>query len=712
MEVKIEPLLNPKSVAIVGVSGNPRRIGGRLFKYLSKHGFEGDTFLVNPNYETINGVKCYPRISEIPAPVDCVLIAVSQKHVMPVLNECVDHHVKAAIIFSAGFAETGTEGKQAQKELKNIAKTKHIRICGPNCVGIINFTNKIALSFSQFLETDALIPGNIAFVSQSGALGGSLLNRAQDRKIGLSCFISTGNEADLELSDYINYLVLHDKKTKVIAALIEGFKDGSRFIESAKLALKHRKPIIALKIGETEIGGMAAASHTGALAGSDSVIDAVFRQENIMRVHNYDELLETASLFSKGRIPKGNRVGILTSTGGGGVIMADYFTKSGLKIPPPSKRTKEIASKEIPSFSQVANPFDLTAQLFNDPEMYQRCLKLFIEEDNFDIIQVNVSMVADQYSENRATHILKATKGSKKPIVSWWAAGKLSDPGIRALDGSEITLFKSPGRCATAVKSLVEYHQFLETHPCGKRHSIDIDEPIPFNKIKTIVDTEDTVLSEHQSKALLNLYGIPVTNEKVATSPDEAISFAEEIGYPVVLKIDSPDITHKTEANAVKLGVNSKGEIARNYEKILENVKEYDPKARVNGVLVQETVQGGTEVIVGVAEDVQFGQTIAFGLGGIFVDIMKDIALRVIPVSSLDAELMMKETKGYKVLSGSRGRKPADIEAVIGVLLNLSKLAENLKDYIFEIDINPLIVFDNGYGVKAVDALIVLKRPF
>ncbi|GAF89289.1 unnamed protein product, partial [marine sediment metagenome] len=275
-------------------------------------------------------------------------------NVIPVLSECADNNVRTAIVFSSGFAEIGSDGKEKQRKLKELAEIRNLRICGPNCIGLINFNNHTVLSFSQLLEIDTLIPGNIGFISQSGALGGSLVNRAQDMNIGLSYFISSGNEADLEVSDFIKYLVLHDEKTKVIAALIEGFKDGPKFVEAAELALKHRKPIIVLKIGETEAGKKAAASHTGSLAGSDSVIDALFNQKGIIRVYNYDELFQTASLFSKGRVPKGDRVGILTSSGGGGVIMADYYTKLGLKVPEPSQETKELASKEISTFGQVS----------------------------------------------------------------------------------------------------------------------------------------------------------------------------------------------------------------------------------------------------------------------------------------------------------------------------------------------------------------------
>jgi acetyltransferase len=711
MTYELSRLLNPESVAIIGVSENSSRIGGRLFKYICKHGYRGHLALVNPKYQELNGVKCHPTISDIPDPIDCALIAVPEKHVLSVLNECADSHVGAAVIFSSGFAEMGGSGKDAQNRIKTIARTRNLRVCGPNCIGLINFHSRAALSFSQLLEIDTLIPGNIGFISQSGALGGSLVNRAQDKNIGLSYFISSGNEADLDVSDYIKHLVLHDEKTKVIAAVIEGISDGAKFVEAAELALSHRKPIIALKIGETEAGKKAAASHTGSLTGSDSVIDAIFNQKGIVRVRHYDELFQTAAVFAQERIPAGNRVGILTSTGGGGIIMADYYSKLGLMVPEPSKKTEDLASKEIAAFGKVANPFDLTGQIFSDPEMFKRCMKLFVEEDHFDIIQVNVSMVAGQSSEYRAAMLLDAIEGSTKPIVTWWAAGSLSDPGIKALNGSGVTLFRSPDRCATAIASLVKYYRHLESYrPDNIASPSSYDSPLLKKKANAILQTTDSCLSEHQSKVLLNLYGIPVTQEKVAKSASDAGRLAEEIGFPVVLKVDSPDILHKSEANAIRIGVSSKEEVIQLYDELIDNALKYNSKARVNGILVQEMIQGGLEIIIGMSQDPQFGPTIAFGLGGIFVEVLKDISLRVTPFSQSDAEQMVKEIKGYPILQGVRGKKRADIEAVVDVLQRISRLAQDCEDTISEIDINPLTVFDEGHGVKAADALVVLKK--
>jgi acetyltransferase len=710
MTVELSCLLNPESVAIIGVSKSATRIGGRLFKYLTKHGYEGRLALVNPKYKELKGVTCYPAISDVPFSIDCALIAVPGKQVLPVLHECADSKVKSAVIFSSGFAEMGTSGSEAQNQIKELSRKSKLSVCGPNCIGLINFNNRIALSFSQLLEIDNLIPGNIGFISQSGALGGSLVNRALDNSIGLSYFISSGNEADLDVSDYIKHLVLHDEKTKVIVAVIEGFKDGAKFMEAADLALRHQKPIIVLKIGETEAGKKAAASHTGSLTGSDAVIDAVFKQKAVIRVHNYDELFQTASLFSKGRIPNGNKVGILTSTGGGGIIMADYYTKMGLAVPDPSPDTTALASKEIAAFGKVANPFDLTGQIFSDPEMFKRCMKLFVEDDNFDIVQVNVSMVAGESSEQRGLMLLESIQGSAKPIVTWWAAGSLSDPGIKVLNGSEVALFRSPERCATAVKSLVKYHAHLDSHSDHTPSSFDVDFTTSLERAKELLAVADSNLSEHQSKTLLSLYGIPVTREQIATSPHEAIRFAEEIGFPVVLKIDSPDILHKSEARAIRLGVGSKAEILQYYDEIIKNAEKFDPDAKINGVLVQEMIPNGTEVMIGMSLDPQFGPTIAFGMGGIFVEVLKDISLRVAPLSKFDAEQMVNEIKGYPILQGIRGKKRSDIESIVDILLRVARLAEDCRDIISEIDINPLIVFDEGRGVKALDALVV-KKP-
>jgi acyl-CoA synthetase (NDP forming) len=364
------------------------------------------------------------------------------------------------------------------------------------------------------------------------------------------------------------------------------------------------------------------------------------------------------------------------------------------------------------SFGQVANPFDLPGKIFSVPEMFKRCFNYFINDENFDIIQINMSMVAGQGSADRATQLLDVAKDSAKPVVAWWAAGSLSNPGIEILNNSDVASFMSPDRCASAVKALVDYHMIAKetvesSKNSGSDFSIDKDKK---DKAQKIIDTADKSLSEHESKALLEIYGIPVTHEKIVSSADDAVGFAKQVGFPVVLKVDSPDILHKTEADVIRLNVISPKHVTKAYEEIMDNAKRYNPEARINGVAVQEMVMGGTEVIAGMSQDPQFGPTIAFGLGGIFVEVLKDISLGVTPLSTSDAKKMVRQIKGYPILEGIRGKARADIEALEDLLLILARLAEDWKDYIAEIDINPLLVMNQGHGVKALDALIVLKN--
>lgn len=409
----LTPLLSPKSVALIGVSKDPSRIGGRILKYLRNHEYGGKILLVNPKYEEIEGIKCYSTISSIPFGIDVALIAVAEDSVISVLEEAGRAKVKSAIIYSAGFSEMGKEGKIKQQKLKQVAEENGMSICGPNCVGIIGFHNRTAMSFSQFLDIPKLIPGNVAFISQSGALGGAILNRIQDRSIGISYFISTGNEAVLESSDFIEYL-LNDPNTTVIMALIEGIGDAEKFLRVADLATKKKKPIVVMKIGKTESGSKAASSHTGSMTGSDSVYDAVFKQKGIVRVEEVEDLYLTASTLAKCQRPKGNRVGIITTTGGGGVILTDKLVELGMNLPELSPETAGKLTETKASFGIVKNPLDLTAQVVNDPLLFPKSIEAFTQDENFDMIIVALAMVAGERSRERASYIIQAAHSTDK----------------------------------------------------------------------------------------------------------------------------------------------------------------------------------------------------------------------------------------------------------------------------------------------------------
>ncbi len=454
----IETLFNPRSVAIVGASGDVSKIGGRLHKNLLRHGYKGNIYLVNPKYGAIENTKCYPRLTAVPKPIDLALIAVPVNYVTRTLEDAGEHHIKNAIVYSSGFSEVGGDGKEREYQIKKLARRYGMKICGPNCVGIINFRDKVAMSFSQFLDTPSLIPGYIAFISQSGALGGALLNRAQDKGIGISCFVSTGNEAVLGVADFLEDFV-EDEETNVIMALIEGIRNPQKFLRSCDRALKKRKPIVVMKVGKTEAGSKAAGSHTGSMTGSNEIYDAVFRQNGVIRVHNLDDLYVTASAFLKSELPRGNRIGILTSTGGGGVILADKIIETGMTVPDLSEATVHELKKNVPVFVSVKNPFDLTAQLINDPDLFRTSLRTFASDANLDVIIVATSMVSAELSEKRATFIADASQSIGKPLFTWWAAGSLSRRGIKILEQREVPFFMSAEQCVNVIKSLFIYSE-------------------------------------------------------------------------------------------------------------------------------------------------------------------------------------------------------------------------------------------------------------
>jgi len=706
--MSIEKLLKPKSIAVVGASSNISRVGGRLYNHLIQHGFKGAVYLVNPRHQHIGDMKCYASVSDIPHAVDTLLIAVPANAVVPVLEEAGKANVKSAVVYSSGFSETGEDGRLKQERLEQTAQAFEMSVCGPNCVGVINFQDRIAMSFSQFLNVPALIPGRIAFISQSGALGGSLLNRAQDKKIGFSYFVSGGNEAVLDSTDFMEYFI-DDPNTSVIMALLEGVRKAEKFLKVSEQALKKNKPIIVMKVGKTAAGSKAASSHTASMTGSDEVYEGIFRQQGIIRVHDLDDLYLTASAFEKSQLPRGNRVGILTSTGGGGVILTDKLVESGLSVPAPAPETALNLKRVVPAFTSVSNPFDLTAQLINDPELFKKALNVFANDENFDAVIVAASMVAGELSEKRASFIIEGVASIEKPLFTWWAAGSLSAPGMEKLEASRVPYFASAAQCVNALTALVKYAGFK-----NKRKSRDaggLPAPLAAEKeIIALLTSSQAGVTEDKGKQILARYHIPVTVERSGQDLAAVSEIAENVGYPVALKVISPQIRHKTEAGGLRLNIKDKTELSTAFEEISANVRLYDARAEIEGFLVQEMAAPGKEVIIGVKQDPQFGPVVIFGLGGIFVEVLKDFSLRRAPLSETDAREMIEALKGYPLLAGVRGEKRSDLQAIVRALMSVSRLALDLKDMISEIDINPLMVYPEGQGVKVVDCLIIKKH--
>ena len=700
---QIKYILSPKSVAIVGASSDYTKFTGRTLKYLLKHGYKGRIYPINPKYDEIGGLQCFPSIESLPECVDTAFIQIPSKGVASVIRECVTMGIKGVIIHSAGLAETGEEGRKKQQEIKQMINGTAVRLVGPNTAGVANILEKVILTPVVAYELDKLTPGRIGFVSQSGGLTGALLTRAEARGIGFSYIISTGNEMDLEAADFMRFLI-DDPHTAVVAVFLEGIRNVEKFNEAVDLAHERGKPILVLKVGKAEVGSRAAASHTGALTGSDAVYDAFFKQRGIIRLEALEDLFEISSLFSKYKPPKGSRIGMLTTTGGGATILADECGMVGFDFPKPSEETVRVSSQWLPDFASRANPLDVTMSGVGGG--YRKSLDLFLRDENFDIIIAVVGTSAQFEPEMGVKHILERDKTIDKPVVSFLNPN--AEKALQLLEREGVPAFRTPEGCARGLKYLVDYGTFLEKYPKLKV-TLPAGSVGDLGTIRKVLDSPETLLNEYQSKVILAQYGILIVKEKIATSLAKGLAIAQEIGFPVALKVLSPDILHKTEANVVKLGIASQEGFRKGYREILENAKRYKSDARIDGVLIQEMVQGGTEVIVGMSQDPQFGPTVMFGLGGIFVEVYQDVSLRVAPLARVDAEEMIDEVKGSVLLGGYRGREKGDVEGIIDVILKVSQLAMDLRGEVMELDINPLIVLEEGRGVKAVDALIVKK---
>ncbi|MCP4606987.1 MAG: acetate--CoA ligase family protein [Proteobacteria bacterium] len=711
-EVKnLKYFLSPRSIAVIGASGNFDSISGKPIHFLREHGYEGEVYPINPKYDELKGYKCYKSVLEVPGEIDLALVAINFKLVLPMLEQCVKKGVKFASIFASGFAESGEEGRVMQQKIADLAKESGMGICGPNCQGSVSLRDRAIGGFSASLGVKPLKAGPIGYVTQSGALGYSIFSLAQESNVGFSYVASTGNEVDLHTLDFLEFM-LEDEETKMAIAYLEGIKNGKQFIRLANRGLELNKPIVALKVGRSEVGQKAASSHTASLTGSDAVCDAFFRQKAIIRAGDIQDMIDAAALMQCiPALPKGKGLGIITTSGGGGILVADVASDLGLDIPELGEKTTEYIEKYIPAYGSALNPVDVTAQVINEAEDFQNVLSAIVEHPDIDALVIVITQITGDSGRQMAEDIVKMSKKTQKPIsVAWTTGDVLVGDQLKILSDGGVKYYKSPARATNAMGALMNYGAARDELVSRMKSVASLSKGTK-NKDAAIAKLNEAnkSLTEHQGKELLALYDIPITQEDVATSEEQAIEIVGKVGYPVALKIDSPDIQHKTEAGGLKLNITNKEQLVAAYNEVLKNAAKYDPKAKINGVLVQEMVKGGTEVIVGVNNDPQFGPTIMFGLGGIFVEILKDVSLRVAPIAREDAMDMIKEIKGYKVLAGARGRTKADIDAIADVLVKVSQMAVELEDQVAELDINPLLALPEGQGVRVADALIIKK---
>jgi len=696
----IHKMLNPRSIAIVGAT--PRmQYGGRFLAAALKAKDRVRVYAVNPRYDEIMGVKSYPTVTDLPEAPDVVAIVVPWDQVLDVLEESNAKGAGSAIVISAGFAERGTgDRRDLQGELGEFARTSGMRISGPNCLGLANVKDDIwATASSRGAEG---LTGPIGLVCQSGATAfGPFLVRAVENGIGFSYIISTGNEADLDFTDFARYL-LDDPDTKVVAGFVEGFKRADKFLEVAKLAAERGKPIVLIKIGRSELGARAARSHTAALTGMDARYDAIFAQYGVIRVQDYDELLEVAHLLAHTPKPQVPGIAVVSHSGGISSLTADMCGQAGLDLPPLGDEARDGINGILKGFGWAANPADVTG--FANSESFPEIMEHMTRDPRMGTL-----VVASAGADAQAQQVILQRDRTDKGVVFLWTGSRDATAGLPQLKNARIPIFYTPDKLARGLESRLAYHTWRERRledgfatapPRTASQDAAIAQALGFGR---------PTLSESEAKQLLSAWGVGSAREHRANSAEDAVLAAEDLGFPVALKVDSPDILHKTEAGVVRLNLGNPEEVRTAYAEILASANSYAPQARITGVSVQEMVGDGVEVIIGVTCDPQLGPVLLFGSGGVMVEIYNDVALRRCPITRSEAHSMIAEVKGARLLQGFRGRKAADQEALADTLVRVSHLAMHLEEHLAELDINPLMVLPSGQGVTAVDALVVFR---
>ncbi|MCC7485686.1 MAG: acetate--CoA ligase family protein [Burkholderiales bacterium] len=701
MKHGFRPLFYPRSVAIVGASSNPGySVGGQPLRSLATFGFKGAVHPVNPKYEVLNDLPCYPAVGKVPRPCDLALVAVAASRVPGVIRECGAAGIPFAVILSSGFREIGEAGATLQQQVAEAARQSGVRVIGPNCQGIMNLATRMFAGFGVAFQRPDLQSGPVAMVTQSGGFGYSLVTRASDVGIGFNYVVSIGNECDVSTLDLLEYLLELDE-VEVLTAYIEGIKDGRRLLAIGERALALRKPILVWKVGNSDSGRRASASHTANLTSDATVYRAAFRQGGFIEIGEVHELIDFSRGFLSRKLPRGRNVTVITSSGGAGVLLADRCDEAGFRLPPPADATRGRLREFMPEFASVANPVDVTAELSGDPAALNRAVAAFLDDPATDQVIVYRGNVTGTIGRTWATGLGAVAAGSDKPILVSLLQEQSRD-ALQVFNEHRISWFPTPGRAAAAAAALMKFSDKLAHHARrAGRH-------VPRQEIGW--GNASGTLGEFRSKRVLAAYGIRGVRETLHSPAELAALQESPLRFPLAVKIESPDIPHKSEAGAVRVGIGDLDASKKAAEEVLESVRRHAPAARIDGIILQE-MAAGTEVIVGVVNDAYFGPVIVLGLGGIFAEVLGDVTHRCAPVDLHTARTMIRELKGHKVLLGARGRPEADLEALADTVSRLSWLAWDHADRIAEIDVNPLFVGPAGGGAVAADALIVLGKP-
>ena len=701
LKEQLDKIMRPKAIAVIGASTKDHTIGSDIMKRLKEYNFTGDIYPVNPKGGEIQGFKAYTNVKEIPGEVDLAIIVIAQKFVLNAIDECHEKGIKGICIISAGFKEAGEEGAQAERELVAKLKEYGMRCVGPNCLGVVNTAPDIRMDgcFAESLPER----GNIGFVSQSGALGGGILNILKDLNLGFAQFISIGNQADVNAETAIEYWENEDDVQQILLYM-ESIQNPANFRKLATRVTK-KKPILALKAGRSAAGASAASSHTGSLAGADKAANALLMQSGVIREYSLKNLFATAKVFATSPIPKGDRVAIITNSGGPGIMATDAVCEYGMQMAKLSDATKEKLRSFLPAAASVKNPVDMIASA--PIEHYKQTLETVIADENVDMIGVIYLPFLGLKDIDVAQALMEIkAKYPEKPIIGIFMTKSEFFTKLSNMDVN-MPFFMYAEEAADGFNRLNQQRLWMQ-RPEGKIPAYDVDKAKAEKIIKAAVADGRAQLTTLESIDVLNAYGIRACKYGLATNEEEVVNLGNSIGYPVVMKMTSKTTSHKTDVGGVRVNIQSEEQLRAEYKDLIAKLTEKGLIDGLEGVIIQEMVKGNREMVCGIATDPQYGPMMMFGLGGVFIETMKDVTFRIAPLTDIDAEEMIKSVKAYELLKGARGTKPADIAQIQETLLRLSQMVNDFK-FIDELDINPLLISEKtGEGI-AVDGRIKVR---
>ena len=695
----LEVFLSPKSVAVIGAAREPGKLGHGVLSNILSCGYGGKVYPVNPKASEVLGLKCYPGVLEIPDEVELVVMVIPNRFVLQAMEECGKKGVKGAIVITAGFREAGTDGIKLERQVMDIARQYGIRVVGPNCLGVISTHTPLNASFAAGMPPK----GNIAFMSQSGALCTAILDWALAKEIGFSHFVSLGNKADVNEIDLLESWE-DDKHARVIIVYMEGIGDGPKLMQVARRVTAH-KPVIAVKSGNTAAGSRAVSSHTGSLAGSEKAYDAAFGQSGILRAASIEQLFDYSLAFAYQPPLKGNRIAIVTNAGGPGIMATDALELGGMKLTSFQPETIEYLRAGLPAAANFYNPVDVIGDALAD--RYAHALKGVLEDKNVDGVIVILTPQVYTQVEETARVIADLAASHDKPVLGCFMGEQKVGPGIKILNQHSIPNYSFPERAVGAIRAMYQYCQRVQ-RPEPQYDRFKVDQERVRQAFERARAEGRLSLGDAESREVMEAYGLRIPESVLATTVEEAVTAAEGIGYPVVMKIASPDILHKSDIGGVRINVRDADQVRDLFDLLIYRARRYKENATIWGVSVQEMVPKGKECIIGMNRDPQFGPLLMFGLGGIYVEVLKDVTFRVAPVSQQEATEMINEIRSYHLLRGVRGDKPSDLPAIVETVQRVSQLVTDFPE-IVEMDINPLMVLEAGRGAIAVDMRFVLE---